>query len=178
MGNILIIDNVVQTSELLSRSLSDAGHNVTTVIDGLRALVHLHARPFDLVVLNVTPPELFGYEVLTTLKTSIVLKEIPVIVIAENPEPDSFVRCMKLGAEDYFTIPIDIERFCEQVLCCIEKRQTNERAVSQPETSHDQIEQWAAEQRTIARQRKERVERLEAELQVQTSFKLINLSMI
>jgi DNA-binding response OmpR family regulator len=68
-------------------------------------LAFLHAQTFDLVLLDIVMPEMNGYEVLKQLKSNPKLHDLPVLMISSLDDPESYILCIELGAEDYLPKP-------------------------------------------------------------------------
>jgi serine phosphatase RsbU (regulator of sigma subunit) len=62
---------------------------------------------FDLVLLDITMPEMDGYEALAQIKANPLLAHIPVVMVTAIDGVDSVVRCLELGADDYITKPFN-----------------------------------------------------------------------
>ena len=106
-GHILIVDDNDMNRDMLTRRLTRYGHTIVAAENGRRALDHLHAEEFDLVLLDIMMPEMNGYQVLETMKSDEALRNVPVIMISAVDELDSVVRCIQLGAEDYLPKPFN-----------------------------------------------------------------------
>lgn len=106
-GSILVVDDDAMNRTLLSKSLEQRGHAVTTAEDGRRALELLRSEPFDVVLLDVLMPDVDGYEVLTQMKDDPRLQHLPVIMITALDDIESTVRCIELGADDYLAKPFE-----------------------------------------------------------------------
>ncbi|MEJ2672000.1 MAG: adenylate/guanylate cyclase domain-containing protein [Deltaproteobacteria bacterium] len=106
-GSILVVDDNGINRDLLSRYLERQGHAVQVAHNGRQALEMIAADAFDLVLLDITMPELTGYEVLQHLKHSETWRDLPVIMISALDEMDSVIRCIELGAEDYLPKPFN-----------------------------------------------------------------------
>ena len=104
---VLVVDDDPVNRLLLSGALERNGHRVTTAEDGSRALDLLRAKRFDVVLLDVVMPGMDGYGVLERLKSDPELRHIPVIMVTAVDDPESAVRCIELGADDYLPKPID-----------------------------------------------------------------------
>ncbi len=96
--------------------------NLTEAVDGRAALALLRDRPFDLVLLDVMMPEMDGYEVLRHIKSDMMLRDIPVIMISALDALDSVVRCIELGAEDYLPKPFNATLLKARIGASLEKR--------------------------------------------------------
>ena len=90
--------------------------------NGREALDLLAGRPFDLVLLDITMPEMDGYQVLEHLKADTTLRDIPVVMISAIDEIDSVARCIGLGAEDYLAKPFNAVLLRARVAACLEKK--------------------------------------------------------
>src|SRR5512136_2358 len=106
-GRILVADDDVLNSTLLTVSLEEEGFIVESAQDGRQALELLEAKPFDVLLLDLLMPEMDGYQVLERLKADARLRHLPVIVISAADELDSIVKCIELGAEDYLVKPFN-----------------------------------------------------------------------
>jgi class 3 adenylate cyclase len=122
-----VVDDNKVSRLLLARGLEQQGHLVTFAENGLAALDLLHARPFDLVLLDVMMPELDGAQVLERVVGDPDLRDIPVIMISASDELDSVVRCIELGAEDYLTKPLNAVLLRARVGASLEKKRLRDR---------------------------------------------------
>ncbi|MDQ6911343.1 MAG: response regulator [Verrucomicrobiota bacterium] len=126
-GFVLVVDDVENNREVLSRRLERQGYAVATAENGKQALKKLHAQTFDLVLLDIMMPEMDGYEVLHHLKANDGLSHIPVIMISALSELDSIVRCIEMGAEDYLPKPFEPTLLKARIGACLEKKRARDR---------------------------------------------------
>lgn len=106
-GVILVVDDLEENRELLSRRLSRLGYSVQLAESGRRALEFVAANPVDLVLLDILMPELDGFEALQRLKANPTTEHIPVIMLSSADQLDTVVRCIKLGADDFLPKPFN-----------------------------------------------------------------------
>ncbi len=106
-GEILVVDDSRVNRLALQRSLEQQGHQVRVAEDGAQAIDALHARPCDVVLLDIMMPGVDGYGVLTHMMEDAELRHIPVIIISAVDELDAVVRCIELGADDYLHKPFN-----------------------------------------------------------------------
>src|SRR5688572_23275090 len=106
-SSILVVDDDPVTRSMLSRSLEQNGHQVSTAEDGPQALGLVRSQSFDVILLDVLMPHMDGYEVLEQLKGDPKFRHIPVVMVTGLDDVDSAVRCIELGADDYLSKPID-----------------------------------------------------------------------
>jgi len=121
-GTILIADDNRVNRLLLGRGLEHDGHTVVFAEHGGEALDLLRRGHFDLMLLDVLMPELDGYGVLEELQGDPHLRDIPVIVTSSLDELDSVVRCLKMGAEDYLTKPVNPVLLNARINASLEKK--------------------------------------------------------
>jgi putative two-component system response regulator len=108
-ANILIVDDTVENLALLSRMLKDCGYVVRPVPNGRLALQAAKGSRPDLILLDITMPEMDGYEVCLRLKKDAYLKEIPVLFISALSQTSEKVKAFEVGGVDYITKPFQFE---------------------------------------------------------------------
>ena len=74
---------------------------MTFAMGGQGALNQLRAHPFDLLLLDITMPEMDGFQVLEHLRQEPLPRHVPVIVISALTDMDSVVRCIELRARGF-----------------------------------------------------------------------------
>ena len=108
-ANILVVDDTVQNLALLARMLKDCGYVPRPVPNGRLALMAAKSEKPDLVLLDITMPELDGYEVCRLLKQDPSLREIPVLFISALSQTSEKVKAFEVGGVDYITKPFHFE---------------------------------------------------------------------
>ena len=120
---LLVVDDNENNRYTLMRRLKRDGYaEIEEAENGVQALELLQLRRFDLVLLDITMPEMNGYDVLAQIKADMDLRDIPVIMISALGEMESVVRCIELGAEDYLTKPFDAVLLKARVSASLEKK--------------------------------------------------------
>lgn len=104
-AKILIIDDDPVCTGLLLAMLGD-DYQVTTANSGSGGIEILNLSLPDLIFLDITMPEVNGYQVLKFLKSDSSLANIPVVVISGLVESSDRDFALKLGANDYVNKPI------------------------------------------------------------------------
>ncbi|HEY9799322.1 MAG TPA: response regulator [Leptolyngbyaceae cyanobacterium] len=102
---ILVVDDTITNLEIISESLSDAGFEVATAMDGQKALQQIQTRLPDLILLDVMMPVMDGFVTCKHLKNHPETKDIPVIFMTAVADTNSKVEALSLGAVDYITKP-------------------------------------------------------------------------
>ncbi|MEN9240291.1 MAG: response regulator [Thermostichales cyanobacterium SZTDM-1c_bins_54] len=155
-GNVLLVDDTPDNLRLLSSILSDQGYKVRSVIRGSMALTAVQASPPELILLDITMPEMSGYEVCQRLKQEPKTADIPVIFISALDDVLDKVRAFQVGGVDYLTKPF----FVDEVIARVEVHLENSYLQRLLQERADNMEQV---QETIATL-KDRVQALESRL--------------
>lgn len=130
-ASILVVDDTPANLQLLSEMLKERGYKVRPAPDGETALRGARIAPPDLILLDITMPEMDGYEVCSRLKADARLQDIPVIFISALNEPLDKVRAFQAGGVDYVSKPFNFEEVDARVRTHLELRQrTRELAAS------------------------------------------------
>ena len=108
-ANILIVDDTVANLTLLSQMLKNCGYHTRPVPNGRLALQAASGDKPDLVLLDITMPEMDGYEVCTRLKQDPKLKDIPVLFISALTQTSEKLKAFELGGVDFITKPFQFE---------------------------------------------------------------------
>ena len=106
-AHVLIVDDLEVNRDLLARRVQRLGHSIAFAASGREALAGMRGARFDLVLLDITMPDMDGYEALAQIKADPLLASIPVVMVTAIDGVDSVVRCLELGAEDYITKPFN-----------------------------------------------------------------------
>jgi signal transduction histidine kinase len=113
--NILIVDDTPANVLLLVRMLTERGYKARPVLSGKLAIEAARAELPDLILLDITMPDMNGYEVCEHLKADEALKDIPIIFISALHETIDKVKAFKLGGVDYVTKPFQFEEVFSRV---------------------------------------------------------------
>lgn len=114
-GNILVVDDTPANLHVLAGMLKNEGYKVRPAPSGKLALQGARGDTPDLILLDITMPEMNGYEVCEQLKTDEKLKNIPVIFISALSETLDKVKAFAVGGLDYITKPFQIEEVLARV---------------------------------------------------------------
>ncbi|ASC70990.1 family 3 Adenylate cyclase [Halomicronema hongdechloris C2206] len=104
-GIILIADGSSETLTLLSTYLETAGYEVHSVRTGTAVLEVVETLSPDLVLLDISLPQLDGYQVCRQLKATATTRPIPVVFISEFDQKQERLQAFEVGGADYITKP-------------------------------------------------------------------------
>ena len=111
-ARILIVDDDAEIRLLLTELLSRAGFQVVEAADGKSALRQLFDTPPALVILDVTMPEMDGYQTLERIRD---LSDVPVIMLTARTQELERVRGLSGGADDYVAKPFGRQELLARV---------------------------------------------------------------
>jgi DNA-binding response OmpR family regulator len=106
---LLIVEDDLDTSEMLRVYFEAQGYRVVTAGGGQEALEKCRTEPPDLILLDVRLPDIDGFEVGRHLQEDVRTSRLPVIFVTERRERDDRIAGLKLGAIDYITKPFDVQ---------------------------------------------------------------------
>ena len=104
---ILIVDDEVDSCDILRDILTDGGYDTSASLSSRSALARIKKIRPDLVLLDIKMPGMDGIELLKRVKQRD--KKIAVVMITAYADVDTARESMRLGASDYITKPFDIE---------------------------------------------------------------------
>lgn len=105
---ILVIDDEPDIGWLFSKILSEEGYKVLTSLNGEEGISKIKKERPDLVFLDLKLPGMDGIEILKEIRTFD--KDLLVIVLTAYETVKTAVEAMKLGAYDYLSKPVKIDR--------------------------------------------------------------------
>ncbi len=113
MNRILIIDDDVDTCQLLSRFLTKKGFEVESAYTGTRGIQALQASKYDIILCDFRLGDYDGRDILVKVKE--MRPECQVIMITGYSDVKLAVEVMKMGAFNYITKPL----LPDEILLCI-----------------------------------------------------------
>lgn len=102
---ILIVDSGRDLNGRLRKILERDGYGTDTVYDGNAGLDCAHRDIYDLILLNISPPEQDGLDFLQRLREDGV--KTPILLLACGGSPQDRIRGLDCGADNYLTKPFD-----------------------------------------------------------------------
>lgn len=103
---ILIVDDEPQITRVLRRGLTMHGYDVRVAADGESALETFHDWAPELVVTDLSMPNIDGLELCRRLRA---ISQVPIIVLSVKGEERTKVGALDAGADDYVTKPFGMD---------------------------------------------------------------------
>jgi CheY-like chemotaxis protein len=106
---ILVVEDAPDNQVLVEQVFQDSGYRVTCIQDGQAALDWLETNQPDLILLDLSLPEIDGWEVARQLKASDRTAKIPIIAVTAHAMKGDKETAIAAGCDDYLTKPLDID---------------------------------------------------------------------
>jgi PleD family two-component response regulator len=106
---ILVVEDDFDISNMLRIYFSGQGYEVEVAPKGEEALTSVNKKLPNLIVLDINLPDMSGYDVCRTLRTTKRTSHVPIIFLTQKDERSDKIIGLELGADDYITKPFDIE---------------------------------------------------------------------
>lgn len=106
---LLIVEDDSDISNMLQIYFSSQGYEVDVAQRGRQALEKTRLGLPNVIILDIMLPDIDGYEVCRTLRTTTRTSHIPVIFLTQKDERSDKLQGLELGADNYITKPFDIE---------------------------------------------------------------------
>lgn len=135
MKHILVVDDDMMNLVLVKHALSDI-YKLTCVTSGQEAIAALEEEIPDLVLLDIEMPEMSGRDVAAIIKSNSKWREISIVFLTANVDPDTEAECFKNGADDFIIkpfVPVVVQRRIGRLLELKDLRQRLELQLEQKE---------------------------------------------
>ena len=128
-NHILIIDDDIKLTDLIKTYLEKHKYVVSVENSPIRGFEAFKKGNFDLMILDITMPEMDGFQLLRKIRES---STVPVIMLTARGEVSDRVIGLELGADDYMPKPFEPEELIARIQSIL-RRTTN------PESMIDQL---------------------------------------
>jgi PAS domain S-box-containing protein len=114
-SKILIVDDAPSNSDPIAEFLTEIGYKTAVANTGESALRSANSDIPDLILLDVSLPDIDGFDVCSILKKNDATLNIPVIFLTAAEDPENISRAFDLGAVDYVTKPFNLQELLARV---------------------------------------------------------------
>lgn len=121
---ILIVDDDVELTKLLSFTLQQAGYETVTAGDGEAALTEWQRAQPHLILLDLNLPRRSGLYVLERVRA---VSSLPIIILTVRNSDEETIRAFELGADDYVTKPFSPRQLVARVKAALRRAGAHER---------------------------------------------------
>ena len=114
-ASVIVVDDDRDAREMMRSLLEVEGFEVKVAPNGLRLLSALHIDRPGAIVLDVRMSWIDGFHLCEAIKQNPKFSAIPIIFVSARGELADRKRGLALGAADYFTKPVDVDRFVQRL---------------------------------------------------------------
>jgi signal transduction histidine kinase len=129
-SKILIVDDSVDTVELLNKRLTFEGYSTLLAYNGKQALEQAVKYNPDLIILDIMMPDMDGYEVCQKLKASRSTRYIPILMLTAKSALEHKIKGLDVGANDYLAKPFNYKELSARIKSLIAIKSAREELVS------------------------------------------------
>ena len=112
MALVLVVDDAEKIRAAVRKLLENAGHEVVEARDGRDCLRVLYEVKPDLVLLDVSMPDMDGWQALERIRE---LTWVPILMVTARDAPPERVRGLRGGADDYIVKPFEPDELLARI---------------------------------------------------------------
>lgn len=120
---ILLVEDNEMNMDMLSRRLSGKGYHIIKAVNGCEAVEMAESGHPDLILMDLSLPELNGFEATQRLKHNVYTKQIPIIILTAHALKSDREKAYKAGCDDYDIKPINFSSLLVKIEQQLEKIQ-------------------------------------------------------
>jgi two-component system cell cycle response regulator DivK len=117
---ILLVEDNEMNRDMLKRRLERKGFRVAVAVDGRQGLEMAASESPDLILMDMSLPELDGWEAARRLKADPASARIPLIALTAHAMAGDRQKALEAGCDDYDTKPVDLARLLEKIAALLE----------------------------------------------------------
>lgn len=121
MPKILYVEDDEMNRDMLSRRLERKGYEVILATDGKEGVAKARSEAPDLILMDLSLPELDGWEASRQIKASPETHPIPIIALTAHAMVGDQQKAIEAGCDDYDTKPIELQRLLAKIELLLNK---------------------------------------------------------
>ena len=114
-GRILVVEDNMDNYELVRFVLERAGYDVFLAVNGRDGVAAARFQKPDLILMDLTMPEMDGWLAAEKLKADEATKFIPLIALTAHTLPSERKRAIEAGCDGYVSKPIHMDGFLKMI---------------------------------------------------------------
>ena len=112
---ILLVEDNEDNRDMLTRLLQRRGFEVVSAVDGRQGIAMAGSEAPDTILMDMSLPELDGWEATRRLKSEPSTRSIPVIALTAHAMSGDREKAIAAGCDDFDTKPVDLERLLGKI---------------------------------------------------------------
>ena len=102
MSRILVVDDEERIRVIIRKYAEFEGYGIDEAADGMEAVLKTRAEDYDLIIMDVMMPELYGFSACKEIRKS---KDVPILMLSARGEEYDRIHGFELGIDDYVVKP-------------------------------------------------------------------------
>jgi len=119
---VLLVDDEPDNLEVVAETLEFKGAEVKTAANGVEALVVLEAFAPNLMIVDLSMPQMDGWELRTRVKNDPKLQKIPLLALSAHAMHGDKERAITAGFDGYLTKPVSILTLIQDIRNALEEK--------------------------------------------------------
>ncbi len=115
MTKILLVEDNEMNRDMLSRRLLRKGFEMVIAVDGAQGVEMANSERPDLILMDMSLPEIDGWEATRLIKSNDHLKHTPIIALTAHAMPSDKQNALDAGCDDYDTKPVELPRLLDKM---------------------------------------------------------------
>lgn len=115
MPRILLVEDNEMNRDMLSRRLQRKGYEVTMAVDGRQGVDMARSGSYDLILMDMSLPEIDGWEATRQLRAAPETKVVPIIGLTAHAMAGDREKALEAGCNDYDTKPVELPRLLGKI---------------------------------------------------------------
>jgi len=115
MTKILLVEDNEMNRDMLSRRLARKGFDVAIAVDGREGVDMAQSGEYDLILMDMSLPEIDGWEATRQLRVSQGAERVPIIALTAHAMAGDREKALEAGCDDYDTKPIELPRLLSKI---------------------------------------------------------------
>ena len=115
MPRILLVEDNEMNRDMLSRRLQRKGYEVTMAVDGRQGVDMARSGDYDLILMDMSLPEIDGWEATRQLRAAPETKVVPIIGLTAHAMAGDREKALEAGCNDYDTKPVELPRLLAKI---------------------------------------------------------------
>jgi CheY-like chemotaxis protein len=126
-GHILIVEDNMDNYELVRFILERAGYDVFLAMNGRDGVAAARLQKPDLILMDLTMPEMDGWLAAQKLKADEITRSIPLYALSAHTRPSERKRALEAGCDGYVSKPIHMAGFLEVIEHAFDKKKAKKK---------------------------------------------------
>ena len=115
MAKILLVEDNEMNRDMLARRLERRGYEVIIAVDGRQGVTLAQSELPNLILMDMSLPELDGWEATRQIKAFPATQTIPIIALTAHAMSGDREKAMDAGCDDYDTKPVEFPRLLGKI---------------------------------------------------------------